>query len=92
MHKRGRRPANRVKYELPAQIVVTDGEMKVLLVLTIMLLAAASAYAYGRSDMAFGLSTVMEHTAGVVISDRMAMVLSGGLLLAVAGAVRRLPL
>jgi hypothetical protein len=42
--------------------------------------------------MAFGLSTVMEHTAGVVISDRMAMVLSGGLLLAVAGAVRRLPL
>jgi hypothetical protein len=67
--------------------MATDGEMKVLLVLAIVLLAAATAFAYGHA----GVSVVVDHTADVVVSEPAAMLLSGGLLLALASAVRRLP-
>lgn len=67
--------------------MATDGEMKVLLVLAIVLLAAATAFAYGHA----GVAVVVDHTAGVVVSEPAAMLLSGGLLLALASAVRRFP-
>jgi hypothetical protein len=37
------------------------------------------------------MSVVVDHTAGVVVSEPAAMLLSGGLLLALASAVRRFP-
>lgn len=71
--------------------MATDWEMKVLLVLAIVLLAAATALAYGHAEVAAGVSVVVEQTAGVVVSEPTAMLLSGGLLLALASAVRRFP-
>jgi hypothetical protein len=65
--------------------------MKVLLVLAIVVLAAATAFAYGHAEVAAGMSVVVDHTAGVVVSEPAAMLLSGGLLLALASAVRRFP-
>lgn len=66
--------------------------MKVLLVLAIVLLAAASVFAYGRADVAAGVSVVVAQTTSVVVSEPAALLLSGGLLLALASAVRRLPI
>jgi hypothetical protein len=66
--------------------------MKVLLVLVIVVLAAASAFAYGRADVAAGVSVVVSQTAGVAVSEPATMLISGGLLLALASAVRRLPI
>lgn len=88
----GRRGAFRVKYEPASPKVATEREMKVLLVLVIVLLAAASAFAYGRADVAAGVSVVVAQTADVVVSEPAALLLSGGLLLALASAVRRLPI
>ncbi|HEY0875576.1 MAG TPA: hypothetical protein VGD94_19015 [Vicinamibacterales bacterium] len=65
--------------------------MKVLLVLAIVVLAAATAFAYGHAEVAAGVSVVVDHTADVVVSEPAVMLLSGGLLLALASAVRRFP-
>jgi hypothetical protein len=65
--------------------------MKVLLVLAIVLLAAATAFAYGHAEVAAGVSVVVGQTADVVVSEPATMLLSGGLLLALASAVRRFP-
>jgi hypothetical protein len=70
--------------------VVTDKEMKALLVLVLVLMAAATAFAYG-SDVAARMSVVAAATPRMVITEPMVMLLSGGLLIALAGAVRRLP-
>ena len=80
-----------VKYESSAPKVATDGEMKVLLVLVIVVLAAATAFAYGRGDMAAGVTVVVAQTAHVAVSEPATLLISGGLLLVLAGAVRRLP-
>lgn len=64
--------------------------MKALLVLVLVLMAAATAFAYG-SDVAAGMSVVASATPQMVITEPMVMLLSGGLLLVLAGAVRRLP-
>lgn len=60
--------------------------MKVLLVLVIVLLAAATAFAYGHADVA----AVVAQTADVAVSEPATMLLSGTLLLGLASAVRRL--
>jgi hypothetical protein len=65
--------------------------MKVLLVLAIVIFAAATALAYGSADVAAGVSVVVDRTANVVVSEPAAMLLSGGLLLVLASAVRRFP-
>ena len=65
--------------------------MKVLLVLTIMLLAAATALAYGAADMAASMSAVVAHSSEVAMTEPLTMLVSGGLLLVLAGAVRRFP-
>ena len=63
--------------------------MKALLVLAIVLLGAATAFAYGRADMAGDLSTVVEHTTEMVFSEPVLLLLSGAVLLMLGGAVRR---
>jgi hypothetical protein len=77
-------------YESERHRVVTDKEMKALLVLVLLLITAATALAYG-SDVATGMSVVAAATPTIVITEPLAMLLSGGLLLVLAGAVRRLP-
>ena len=64
--------------------------MRVLLVIAIVLLAAATAFAYGRADVAATVS-VVSVTADVALSEPAAMLVSGGLLLVLASAVRRFP-
>lgn len=61
--------------------------MKVLLVLGLMLLAAATAIAYGPTGVS-AVSAVASHAS----TEPTAMLLSGSVLLGIAGAVRRLPL
>jgi hypothetical protein len=73
-------------------MMATDKEMKVLLVLAIVLLGAATAFAYGHTDVAAGVTAVVAQTADVAFSEPMTMLVSGTLLLAVAGAVRRFPI
>ena len=70
--------------------MATEKEMKALLVLVLVLMAAATAFAYG-ADVAAGMSVGASATPRMVITEPVVMVLSGGLLLALAGAVRRLP-
>ena len=82
-------PPGAAKYEPAAPNMASDGEMKALLVLAIVLLGAATAFAYGRADMADGLSTVVEHTTEVVLTEPVLLLLSGALLLMLGGAVRR---
>ncbi len=77
------RPGNRQGY-----FVVLGREMKVVLVFIIVLLAAVTALAYGQAGGGFtGL------TGGVLLpwTEPAALLLSGGALLGIAGAVRRLP-
>ena len=64
--------------------------MKVFLVLSLVILAAAAALAYGRADEVRTLATVAAQTTHVVGAEPVTLLLSGGFLLAVAGAVRRL--
>ena len=63
--------------------------MKALLVLAIMVLAAATAFAYGHSDVTNGISAVVEQSGGIVLSEPAMLLLSGALLLGLGGAVRR---
>ena len=63
-------------------------EMKVILVLVLMLVAAATALAYGHSSVSDGVTAVASHS----FTEAAALLLSGGALLGIAGAVRRLPL
>ena len=69
-------------------MMATDGEMRALLVLAIVLLAAASAFAYSN-EMTEGLSAVMSQTGDVVVTEPAMLLVSGALLLGLGGAVRR---
>lgn len=62
-------------------------EMKVLLVFVIVLIAAATAFAYGHAGVTAGVSAVASHAS----TEPTALLLSGSALLGIAGAVRRLP-
>jgi hypothetical protein len=62
--------------------------MKVVLVLVLVLIAAATALAYGHSGVSAGVSAVASRT----FTEPTMLLLSGGALLGLAGAVRRLPL
>jgi hypothetical protein len=65
--------------------------MKALLVFVIVLLAAATAFAYGRADLSAEMSSVVAQTTDVFANEPTVMLLSGGVLLGVAGAMRRFP-
>jgi len=79
---------NRIPYETLSPMVAAEREMKVILVLVILLIAAASALAYGASVTA-GVSVVTSH--GTRATETTTLLLSGSLLLGLAGAMRRLP-
>jgi len=60
--------------------------MKALIVLILVSLAAGTAMAYGRADVAVGLS-VVSHTPRA--AEPIALLLSGSALIGLAGALRR---
>ena len=61
--------------------------MKVVLVFVIVLIAAATAFAYGQSAAATRVTAVVADTW----AEPLALLLSGSALLGIAGAVRRMP-
>jgi|SRR5687767_3685903 len=71
------------KYEPVASMVVTDGEMKGLLVITLMILAAATALAYGHGDVSAAMA------ASSWPGEPATLLVSGSALLGAAGALRR---
>lgn len=62
--------------------------MKVPLVLVIVLVAAATALAYGHAGVSAGVSAVASHASQP--TEPAVLLLSGGALLGLGGAVRRL--
>lgn len=61
--------------------------MKVVVVLSLVLLAAASAVVYGRPTMAAGVASVVAHTSQA--DEPIWLLLSGTALIGLAGALRR---
>jgi hypothetical protein len=61
--------------------------MKAFVVMMLVLLAAASAAAYGRADMAAGMASVVAHTSRAV--EPIWLLLSGSALIGLAAALRR---
>ena len=74
-------------WETAGHIVALGREMKVVLVFVIVLIAAATAFAYGQAGVGAGVTAV----AAQAWAELAALLLSGSALLAIAGAVRRLP-
>jgi hypothetical protein len=68
--------------------MATEREMKVLVVCVLVLLAAATALAYGHSSVTAGVSAVASHAARP--TEPGVLLLSGSALLAAAGLVKRL--
>lgn len=67
--------------------MATGWNMKAVVVMILVLLAAASAFAYGRIEMAAGVASVVGHTSPV--DEPIWLLLSGSALIGLAGAVRR---
>jgi hypothetical protein len=61
--------------------------MKALVVMVLALLAAGSAVAYGRAEMAAGMVSVVAHTP--LADEPIWLLLSGGALIGLAGVLRR---
>ena len=74
------------KYEPGEQLVATDWKMKVVIVLTLLLLAAATVVAYGHTDAA-NFAAVLHTTQP---DEAVSLLLSGTALIGLAGAVRRM--
>ena len=67
--------------------MATGWNMKALVVLVLVVLAAASLVAYGRADVAAGMAAVVGHASQT--DEPMALLLSGSALIGLAGALRR---
>lgn len=80
---------------MAGHFVVLGREMKVVLVCIIVLVAAATAFAYGQSGVATDVTAVVSTRVTTVFADTwtepLALLLSGSALLGIAGAVRRMP-
>jgi hypothetical protein len=61
--------------------------MKAFVVMILVLLAAVSAFAYGRIEMAAGVASAVAHTSPV--DEPIWLLLSGSALIGLAGALRR---
>jgi hypothetical protein len=83
LHCRSAGASQSAKYEPGGAITALDGEMKGLLVITLTLLTAATALAYGHAEMAAIV------TDSSWPSEPTTLLLSGGALLGVGGALRR---
>lgn len=75
------------KYEPEAQMVATGWKMKAMLVLTLVLLTAATVMAYGGADVA-SMAAAVSQTAQA--DEPITLLLSGSALIALGGALRRL--
>jgi len=75
------------KYEAGAHLVATGWNMKAVIVLMLVLLAAATVMAYGHGDTAGIAAAVLNSTQP---DEPIALLLSGSALIGLAGAVRRL--
>jgi hypothetical protein len=69
------------------ETLATGWNMKVFVVMMLVLLAAATAAAYGRADMAAGMASVVAHTSQA--NEPFWLLLSGSALIGLAGALRR---
>jgi hypothetical protein len=87
----GRAVLKSAKYESGWRRWATGEEMKVVLVLVLMAFAAATALAYGNHAVSTSVTAVAVQVAGST-SEPAALLLSGSLLLGLAGAVRRFTL
>ena len=67
--------------------MATDREMKALLVLALTVLAAASAYAYGPTDLAASVREVVAN--GTWPTEPAALLVSGSALIGLGGVARR---
>ena len=73
--------------EMVLERLATGWNMKVFVVMILVLLAAASAVAYSRADMAAGMASVVAHTTQA--DEPIWLLLSGSALIGLAGALRR---
>jgi hypothetical protein len=76
-----------IRYEVRAPFVATGREMKALLALVLVVLAAASAFAFNQVEVVSGVSLAMREWP---LSEPGTMLLSGSGLLVLAGLLRRL--
>jgi hypothetical protein len=67
--------------------MATGWNMKAFVVIMLVLLAAATAVAYGRVDMAAGMASMVAHTSQA--DEPISLLLSGSALIGLAGALRR---
>jgi len=67
--------------------MATGWNMKALLVLILVSLAAATVMAYGRADGAVGFVSLVPHAPRV--AEPVVLLLSGSALIGLAGALRR---
>jgi hypothetical protein len=67
--------------------MATDEEMKAILLLAFVLVVAAAAHAYGNVGVPVSVTAVA--SAALVPSEPATLLLSGGVLLAAASALRR---
>ena len=79
-------------YESMATEMATRGEMKALLVLSLVLLTAATVFAYRGPEVVSGVTAALSRTAETELREPVTMLLSGSVLLGLATAVRRLTL
>ena len=80
-----------VEYEVRSQIWATGEEMKAVLVSVLIAFAAATALAYTNTAVTNGVAAVAVQVSGGSREPAIVL-LSGGLLLGLAGAVKRFPL
>jgi hypothetical protein len=69
------------------ETLATGWNMKAFVVMMLVLLAAASAAAYGHADMAAGMASVVAHTSQA--DEPIWLLLSGSALIGLAAALRR---
>ena len=75
------------KYESAAQTWAMGWSMKAFVVIILVFLAAVSALAYGRIEMAAGVASAVAHTSPA--DESVWLFLSGSALIGLAGALRR---
>jgi hypothetical protein len=76
-----------IRYEPRGPLVAMGREMKALLVLVLLVLAVASALAYGEVDVARGLPMAVRDWR---VSEPGVMLISGSVLLGLGGMLRRM--
>jgi hypothetical protein len=87
LHPVWRRPIRNLQWETARQIVAMGREMKVVLVCVLVLIAAATALAYGRPGVGAEVTAVVSRAW----DEPAALLLFGSALLGIGGVIRRMP-